>query len=457
MKKYLLTILGIFAALGSILVLTVYAMPLVGLGNGQIPAVADAVAVIDQDAETGQVAAADVVIETVPEVSDDYAVVAEAVVAPVEHTTLSMAASGIVAEVLAKEGQVLEAGQMILRLQSTHQQAAVAQAEAGLANAQAGLAALEAGPRAQEIAAARSNLEAAQARLARLEEGARQEDVDAARSNLTAAQAILQRLYDGPDDHTRIAAEAELANAQAALRQAQAAYDPVADRGDIGMLPQSLQLEQATTRYEAAKANYDALFAEPDADLVAGAKAQIKNAQANLERLLEPATENEIAEARAGVRGAQAQLELLEAGARDEEIASAAASVAEAEAALQQAQASLDDTVLRAPVGGTLAALHVKTGEQVAAGHPVAELADLSKWQIETDDLTELDVINVTEGDRVVMTFDAIPGLELGGSVVRIKPIGEEKLGDITYTVIVQPDEQDPRLRWNMTAVVTIP
>jgi HlyD family secretion protein len=148
---------------------------------------------------------------------------------------------------------------------------------------------------------------------------------------------------------------------------------------------------------------------------------------------------------------------MLEAGARDEEIASAAASVAEAEAALQQAQASLDDTVLRAPVAGTLAALHVKTGEQVASGHPVAELADLSEWQIETDDLTELDVINVAEGDRVVMTFDAIPGLELGGSVVRIKPIGEEKLGDITYTVIVQPDEQDPRLRWNMTAVVTIP
>jgi HlyD family secretion protein len=41
--------------------------------------------------------------------------------------------------------------------------------------------------------------------------------------------------------------------------------------------------------------------------------------------------------------------------------------------------------------------------------------------------------------------------------VVRIKPIGEEKLGDITYTIIVQPNEQDPRLRWNMTAMVTIP
>jgi hypothetical protein len=41
--------------------------------------------------------------------------------------------------------------------------------------------------------------------------------------------------------------------------------------------------------------------------------------------------------------------------------------------------------------------------------------------------------------------------------VVRIKPLGVEKLGDVTYTVVIQPDEQDARLRWKMTAVATIP
>jgi hypothetical protein len=71
--------------------------------------------------------------------------------------------------------------------------------------------------------------------------------------------------------------------------------------------------------------------------------------------------------------------------------------------------------------------------------------------------LTELDVINVQEGERVRLTFDAIKGIELAGTVVRIKPLGEEKLGDITYTVVVRLDEQDPRLRWKMTAVVTMP
>ncbi len=63
----------------------------------------------------------------------------------------------------------------------------------------------------------------------------------------------------------------------------------------------------------------------------------------------------------------------------------------------------------------------------------------------------------MAEGDEVSLTFDAIPGLELPGQVLRIKPLGEEKLGDVTYTVIISPGEQDSRLKWGMTAVVTLP
>jgi HlyD family secretion protein len=91
------------------------------------------------------------------------------------------------------------------------------------------------------------------------------------------------------------------------------------------------------------------------------------------------------------------------------------------------------------------------------AGTPVVELADLSAWQIETDDLTELDVVNVQVGSEVALTFDAIPDLEMAGTVQRIKSLGEEKMGDVTYTVVVRPEDYDPRLRWRMTALVIIP
>ena len=52
--------------------------------------------------------------------------------------------------------------------------------------------------------------------------------------------------------------------------------------------------------------------------------------------------------------------------------------------------------------------------------------------------------------------IDALPETELSGRVVHIKPIGENKLGDITYTAQIELDEQDERLRWNMTAQTTI-
>ncbi len=77
-------------------------------------------------------------------------------------------------------------------------------------------------------------------------------------------------------------------------------------------------------------------------------------------------------------------------------------------------------------------------------------------WQVETTDLTELSIAKVQDGDAVMLTFDALPGLELPGKVQRVKGYGENHQGDIVYRVIVQPDRLDPRLRWNMTASVAI-
>ncbi len=65
-------------------------------------------------------------------------------------------------------------------------------------------------------------------------------------------------------------------------------------------------------------------------------------------------------------------------------------------------------------------------------------------------------MVQLQEGDTVVVRFDALPGVELPGTVERIKSIGENKQGDITYTVIIQPQSHEQRLRWNMTASVVI-
>jgi len=111
---------------------------------------------------------------------------------------------------------------------------------------------------------------------------------------------------------------------------------------------------------------------------------------------------------------------------------------------------------LRAPFAGTVASLDVNAGEQLAAGSPVVRLADLTQWEIETEDLTEFDVIGIAPGDQVDITFDAIPDLQKEGVVKRVRLIGEDKRGDIVYTLVIDPLRDDERLLWNLTAVVTI-
>jgi hypothetical protein len=82
-------------------------------------------------------------------------------------------------------------------------------------------------------------------------------------------------------------------------------------------------------------------------------------------------------------------------------------------------------------------------------------LADFSPWRVETDDLTEIEVPDVFVGQKATISPDALPDLELSGTVEYISGLYEEKRGDVTYTARILLDEDDPRLRWGMTVVVT--
>ena len=382
-------------------------------------------------------------------------VTVDARVVPAQSAELSLPMSGIAAEVLVAEGETVEAGQVIVRLKATQQAAAVAQAEAQVARAEARLSELQAGAREQEVATAQAALDGAEARLSRVQNGALPEEVTAARAALSEAQAALQKVLEGASDQQTIAAQADLANAEAVRRQAQAAYDRVAGNADIGARPEAVQLEQATNAVNAAQARLADLQRGASAADIAAARARVQRAQAQLD-LLAATNPADIAEAESAVRQAQAQLDLVEAGVRDETIAVAEADVQAAEAALTQAQAALAEMELRAPFAGTVASLNAAVGEQITAGAPVVVLGDLTRWQIETEDLTEFDAVNVKPGDAVTITFDALPGLEKDGVVKLVRPIGENNRGDIVYTLVIEPSEHDARLLWNMTAVVTL-
>jgi multidrug resistance efflux pump len=122
------------------------------------------------------------------------------------------------------------------------------------------------------------------------------------------------------------------------------------------------------------------------------------------------------------------------------------------EARLQAAKARLAAFSVIAPFNGVVAKLDAKTGSSIKAGETAVTVADLSEWLVETTDLTEMEVVKLNEGQPVLVTFDALPDVELNGEIRSIAQNYTENQGDVVYKVAIVLRETHPALRWGMTA-----
>ncbi len=145
----------------------------------------------------------------------------------------------------------------------------------------------------------------------------------------------------------------------------------------------------------------------------------------------------------------------MQNGVDPNELATAQARVKTANAAVASAQAALDALQLSAGMAGTVVDTAVIPGQQVSVGQTLLSVADYSNWLVETDNLTEAEVVNVVEGQKVNVVLDALPDVTLPGIVTHINNRYAEVRGDITYTVTITLEKTDPRMRWGMTAAVT--
>jgi multidrug resistance efflux pump len=393
------------------------------------------------------------------------AVIAEGRVLPLQSAQLALTTGGRVVALGVQEGDAVQGGQTLVRLDDRAQAAALAQAEAALAAAQADLARVQAPVKPEQIAAAEAAVASAQASI----EVARSQ-AESARSALALydgqvaqAQAALRDLRAGATAEEREIARLQIDLAKNQLWGAQAVRDGVAgavSRGQARDYDKD-QAEAAVLAAEVSQQIAQQRQAQVEAGARPGAVAQTLAALsiAEAQRVQGQATvttaETQVGAAEAGLVQAQAQLALVKAAATQPEVQRAEAAVAQAEAALEAARVALDNTVLSAPRDGTVTWLGVKVGEQVAPLTPVVTLATVGEWRIETQDLTEIEVVRVTVGQKVTVTPDALPDVGLAGTVVAIRDQFEERRGDVTYAVTVRLDESDPRLRWGMTAVVT--
>lgn len=153
---------------------------------------------------------------------------------------------------------------------------------------------------------------------------------------------------------------------------------------------------------------------------------------------------------------ARAQLDLLQAGPTVEQVAAVEAAVAQAEAAVQAARATRRrQAELRAPFAGTVTALEVAPGGTVLPGQAVLVLADLSRLQVETTDLSERDIAGVAVGQTAHVSVEA-PGMQVTGRVVQIALQATTLGGDVVYQVVIALDEQPADLRWGMSVEAEI-
>ena len=379
---------------------------------------------------------------------------------PVSWANVGPAAAGPVAAVHVESGDWVHAGGVLLELENGVLQGQVAAAEAAVSEATAALAKLKAGATAADIAQAEAAVAAARAQVAVA--GAALLDVQsaiaAADAQVNMAQAQYAEVASHPTEQEQIAARAIIVQAEAALRNAQAAYNLVKDDPQVGSLPQSLALMQATANLEAANAQQAAILQGPTQAQLAVAARAIDAARVGVTAAQNraPGAEASVRAAMAAVDSAEAAANKLREGATAEDIAIAEARVASAQAVLATANAQLQLTQVTAPFDGQVGLVTVRAGEIVNPGDPTVLLGDTRQMHVETTDLRETDVVNVHEGQAVEVTFDALPARIFVGTVTAVAPVSSAEQGSTNYTVDVDVADLDPALRWGMTAFVNI-
>lgn len=167
-------------------------------------------------------------------------------------------------------------------------------------------------------------------------------------------------------------------------------------------------------------------------------EAQVKQAQANLD-------------------AAQTQLNyLIRVGTDQDHLDSAKADIDRAQAALDSANATLAEATLTAPFDATVASVDIHPAETVTPGQFVVTLGDLTRFDIETTDLSERDIPNVKVGQTAKVFIEAL-NQQFTGKVTDIARVSSTVGGDVVYKVTIELDTQPQGLLWGMSANVEIP
>ncbi|QYX30028.1 efflux RND transporter periplasmic adaptor subunit [Sphaerospermopsis torques-reginae] len=356
---------------------------------------------------------------TVPvtEKSVTVRITASGKVQPVQSVNISPKSPGLLAELNVEQGEKVEKGQIIARMDNSEIKMRILQYQANLEQAKAQLAESEAGSRPEEIAQAKARLAQAQAQLAVIRAGNRNQEIDQARAAVDAAKA-----------------QVELT--QSRVKR----YQALAKEGAVSQDT----LDQYITEDRKAKAS-------------------LEEAQRRLSLQKAGNRDEDIKRQEAVVTQEREALRKLENGSRPEEITRLRAVVAAANAQLRQQQVQLEDTIIRAPFTGIVTQRYATLGGYVSPAISASSNASATSTSIIAlargleilANVPETDIGRIKQGQEVEIAADAYPDQVFKGRVRLIAPEAVVEQGVTSFQVRINIDSGVDKLRSGLNVDVT--
>jgi HlyD family secretion protein len=293
-----------------------------------------------------------------------------------DEAAVAAKTTGRILEITVREGDQLNAGQLIATLEDDQIHAREEQAAASVQQAEARL------------------------RLAR-------QQIDVLTQQLRQAQLSIEQAQTEARGRVR-EAEANLAAAEAALAQAQANYDlALYDRNAYANLAKSGAVSERAGRQAASAAEAQAAVVESARRRVEAARGTLGTAKSTL---VNPDLRS--------LQAAAVQDQIRQAQA---EIAAGQAEVQRARARLQEAQAARADLKVFAPFAGTVAMRTAEPGEVATPGTPIITLVDLNRVYLRGF-VPEGQIGRVRVGQAARVYLDSAPEKALAAYVSRVDP-----------------------------------
>ncbi len=338
-------------------------------------------------------------------------------VVPVESVNISPKNPGVLAQLYVEQGDRIQQGQILARMDSANIDAQIRQYRANLAQSQAQLAEALAGSRPQEIAQAKARLAQAQAQLAAARAGNRPQEISQAQAQVDSAQA-----------------KANYTTEQ--VKRYEYLFQQGAEKKQL--------LDQAISEDKSAK-------------------AILEEARKRLSLVQSGTRQEEIDQRQAAVTETRAALVLLENGTRPEEIAQRQAAVASAEAQLKGVQVQLEDTIIRAPFSGIVTQKYANVGSFVTPTTSASTSASATSSSIVAvarglevlAQVPEADIGRIKQGQPVEIVADAYPDQIFKGNVRLIAPEAVVEQGVTSFQVRVALDTGIDKLRSGLNVDLT--